>query len=142
MIDKDRERHIFGVAMYMFNHAKWYGLDPFEMYFLGILHDVGYLQEDIEHSDFGGCLAESLGFKYANEVKLHSTPPSLLESKGIEVSDELALLYEADLKVDAYGNEVGYTKRLEDIKKRHGVKSEAYKNSCKTIEWLRGREKY
>ena len=22
MIDKNRERHIFGVAMYMFNHAK------------------------------------------------------------------------------------------------------------------------
>ena len=82
---------------------------------------MGYLSEDIEHSEFGGCLAESLGFKYANEIKLHSTTLSLLESKGIEVSDELALLYEADLKVDAYGNEVGYTKRLEDIKKRNGL---------------------
>ena len=33
----------------------------------------------------------------------------------------------ADMQIDKFGNDVGYTKRLEDIKNRYGENSEVYK---------------
>ena len=33
------------------------------------------------------------------------------------------------MQIDKYGNDVGYTKRLEDIKNRYGENSVTYKNA-------------
>lgn len=38
------------------------------------------------------------------------------------------------------GNDVGYDKRLEDIKNRYGDKSEIYMNCCKLVDKIRAME--
>ena len=39
-----------------------------------------------------------------------------------------------DMQIDKYGNDVGYEKRLEDIKNRYGEDSIQYTNSYKIIK--------
>ena len=41
------------------------------------------------------------------------------------------------MQIDKYGNDVGYTKRLEDIKSRYGENSTTYKNAEILISKLR-----
>lgn len=49
----------------------------------------------------------------------------------------LKILNKADMQIDKYGNEVGYTKRLEDIKNRYGKNSVTYKNAEMLVSELR-----
>lgn len=46
-------------------------------------------------------------------------------------------LNQADMQIDKYGKNVGYEKRLEDIKLRYGENSEIYIKAQKLIESLR-----
>ncbi|MBQ9659605.1 MAG: hypothetical protein IJV31_12800 [Clostridia bacterium] len=41
----------------------------------------------------------------------------------------LDILNKADMQIDKYGNDVGYDKRLEDIKTRYGEESNIYKKA-------------
>lgn len=41
------------------------------------------------------------------------------------------------MQIDKYGNDVGYTKRLEDIQSRYGENSTTYKNAKTLILNLR-----
>ena len=41
----------------------------------------------------------------------------------------LDILNQAYMQIDKYGNDVGYEKRLEDIKERSGVDSNIYKKA-------------
>lgn len=41
------------------------------------------------------------------------------------------------MQIDKYGNDVGYEKRLEDIKSRYGETSEVYKKCVKLIEKIK-----
>ena len=41
------------------------------------------------------------------------------------------------MQIDKYGNDVGYEKRLEDIKNRYGINSIQYINSKKIIDKYR-----
>ena len=41
------------------------------------------------------------------------------------------------MQIDKYGNDVGYTKRLEDIKNRYGENSVTYKNAEMLVSELR-----
>ena len=58
------------------------------------------------------------------------------------IPGELILLWWADLMVESSGEHagevVGFKKRLESIKERHGEDSKQYKNSLETVEWLIG----
>ena len=47
------------------------------------------------------------------------------------------ILNMADMQIDKYGNDVGYDKRLEDIKNRYGENSTTYKNAEILISQLR-----
>lgn len=49
----------------------------------------------------------------------------------------LKILNKADMQIDKYGNDVGYTKRLEDIKNRYGENSVTYKNAEMLVSELR-----
>lgn len=42
----------------------------------------------------------------------------------------------ADMQIDKYGNDVGYDRRLEDVKIRYGEKSDTYLNCFKLIDKL------
>ena len=48
------------------------------------------------------------------------------------------ILNKADMQIDKYGNDVGYDKRLEDIKNRYGEESKTYGDAKILIEKLRG----
>ena len=41
------------------------------------------------------------------------------------------------MQIDKYGNDVGYTQRLEDIKSRYGENSTTYKNAEILVSKLR-----
>ena len=44
------------------------------------------------------------------------------------------------MQIDKFGNDVGYEKRLEDIKIRYGENSEVYNKAKKLVEILRKEE--
>ena len=49
----------------------------------------------------------------------------------------LKILNKADMQIDKYGNDVGYNKRLEDIKERYGEDSIVYKKCSMLIESIK-----
>ena len=109
--------HSYGVAEYMYRNSN---KKRDEMYILGLLHDIGKIHGFDNHELLGGKITKDIGFIYSEEIKYH----------GIVQSDyssyELDLLNAADLSIDSEGNEVGYIKRIEDIKTRYGEKSTQY----------------
>ena len=52
-------------------------------------------------------------------------------------SNFLDILNQADMQINKFGNDVGYEKRLEDIKNRYGEDSEIYIKCCKLVNKLR-----
>lgn len=46
------------VAEYMYRNAKKYDLNPEEMYILGLIHDIGYLKDRLDHEVHGARLLE------------------------------------------------------------------------------------
>lgn len=138
-ITDERIAHMHGVAEYMYRNAEKYNLDKKEMYVLGLLHEIGYVYGKAEHEVYGARLLEKLGFKDSWLISWHGTPPvDFMKLKDIsDVPNALILLWEADLSVNAKGEEVGFNKRLEDIGERLGFDSVAYRIASETVEWLR-----
>lgn len=112
--------HSYGVAEYMYRNAK---ANKDSMFVLGLLHDVGKLSGFEDHEMYGAEISNNVGFVYAKEIEYHG------KVQGDYTSYELDLLNAADLSIDRMGNEVGYIKRIEDIKERYGDESEEYKNA-------------
>ena len=96
-ISDDRIAHMHGVAEYMYKHAADYNLDPEEMYLLGLLHDIGYLEGRIMHAQHGAAILKKikLPHKYQIAVEHHG---DILKEKD-HPSPELMLLIEADMHV-------------------------------------------
>lgn len=124
MISKDRIQHILHVANLMKEKAESLGLDKEEMFTLGLLHDIGYeYTNNDEHRIIGFKILEKQNYKYAKEVLYHGKPNSEYSSKALD------LLNYADMHIDNKGNYVSFEQRLEDIKNRRGVSSQAFTNS-------------
>ena len=70
-------------------------------------------------------------FKYWQEVYYHGDIDCTYDSIFLDI------LNKADMQIDKYGNDVGYDKRLEDIKDRYGKDSITYKNCVILIESLK-----
>lgn len=137
-IPDNRMRHMQKVAEYMLENADKYNLDKDEMYTLGLLHDIGYLFGAENHEINGENLLKKENYKYANIVGLHGlTPNEFLIKFGKDIPIELILLWEADMSININGENVGFDKRLEDIKSRHGENSRAYITSKERVEWLK-----
>ena len=63
-IDGNRLLHILGVAEYMYTKATDYNLDPDEMYLIGILHDIGFINDystDANYQDYGDEILKKIG---------------------------------------------------------------------------------
>ena len=75
-----------------------------------------------------GKFLESVGYTYSPEVKYHGNPDVQNPTK------ELTLLNWADTHVDGEGNRASFEERLQDIGKRHGTDSIAYKNCQRLID--------
>ena len=125
MIDEDRLEHSLAVARKMVEIGKIKGLAEEELkdlFMLGYNHDIGYeFGTNENHNVIGANILKQNNYKYWQEVYYHgqiNVPYSSLY---------LDILNMADMQIDKFGNDVGYNKRLEDIKNRYGENSEVYR---------------
>ncbi len=135
-MDIDRLKHSYAVAKKMMDIAKEYDLskeDIMNCFLIGLNHDIGYefTPNGINHNKIGGQLLRDNGFKYWQEVYYHGDIDCTYDSIFLDI------LNKADMQIDKYGNDVGYDRRIEDIKKRYGEESIIYKNCVILIESLR-----
>lgn len=134
-LDKNRLNHSLSVARKMVEIGKKYNLKDKqleEIFIIGYNHDIGYefTNNRILHNKIGGLILKQAGFKHWKEIYYHGNPNSSYHSLYLDI------LNQADMQIDKFGNEVGYEKRLLDIKNRYKETSEEYQNSKRLIETL------
>ena len=134
-MDEDRLKHSIGVARKMIEIGREYNLNEIELqdlFVLGFNHDIGYEYGDnSNHAHIGGEILKRNNYKYWKEVYYHGDIDCTYDSIFLDI------LNKADMQIDKYGNDVGYDRRIEDIKKRYGEESIIYKNCVILIESLR-----
>lgn len=117
LIEKTKQAHMFGVAQFMFEQAPKYDLDPYKMYTLGLLHDIGYIFDGwVEHEEKGAALMEEMNYMYADAIRTHNIDVT----DNTNLSKEAMLLIAADSVVDFEGNIGTYESRRKDIETRYG----------------------
>ncbi len=134
-MDDNRLKHSYAVANKMVELGKEKNLPDEqlqELFLLGYLHDIGYqFGTNENHNMIGGNLLRNSNYKYWQEVYYHGVPNSEYKSTYLDI------LNAADMMIDKYGNDVGFDKRLEDIKNRYGEDSIQYINCVKIVNELR-----
>ena len=132
MIDQDRLNYSIAVARKMVEIGKKYNLDDEqlqELFLLGYNHDIGYeFGNNENHRIIGGNILKQSNYKYWQEVYYHGEIECEYSSLYLDI------LNKADMQIDKFGNDVGYVKRLEDIKNRYGKESNIYKKAEKLID--------
>ncbi len=149
-IHKYKIAHMVGVAEYMRENCTKYGLediaDKDQLYTIGLLHDIGYLEGRQDHEKSGADMLEKMDIKplYREAILLHGkTPKDAAEYYNISIEElefknpVLLLLWEADMKIDAAGYNVGYYGRLNDIGERYGYDHIAYKTASDVVTYLK-----
>ena len=131
-MDFDRLKHSYAVARKMVEIGKSRNLGAKELhqlFVLGLNHDIGYAfpQEGIKHSEMGGIILKNSSYEYWEEVYYHGDPDADYESLYLDI------LNQADMQIDKFGNDVGYEKRLDDIKSRYGEDSSVYQKCLKLV---------
>lgn len=127
-MDFDRLKHSLAVANKMVEIGKELNFDESnlqDLFVLGYNHDIGYnlCSNRIEHNIVGGKKLKDNQYKYWKEVYYHGNPDCEYQSLFLKI------LNMADMQIDKYGNDVGYEKRLEDIKNRYGMNSIQFINA-------------
>ena len=139
MMDEYRLKHSLAVARKMIEIGKEYNLDDKELqdlFVLGFNHDIGYeYGNNLGHEHIGGEILKRNNYKYWKEVYYHGDINAQYSSLYLEI------LNKADMQIDKYGNDVGYTKRLEDVSKRYGKDSRQYINAKNLIRTLKENNK-
>lgn len=100
-----------------------------DMYLLGLLHDVGYIVSKNHHANAGALLLARNNYRYSFEVQHHGRPVD-------NPSDELLLLWWADLTTLYNGWEATLKHRLKDVEIRYGVDSYQYQNVLEIMKIL------
>lgn len=135
-MDFDRLKHSISVARKMVEIGKFYNLSAKELqelFMLGFIHDIGYefSNNGLNHNVIGANILKENGYKFWQEVYNHGNPNTNYSSLYLKI------LNMADMQIDKYGNDVGYEKRLEDIKNRYGENSKPYLCSKQIINDIR-----
>ena len=134
-MDQDRLKHLVSVARKMVEIGKEYNLNETELqdlFLLGFNHDVGYeYGENLDHGHIGGEILKRNNYKYWKEIYYHGDINSKYTSLFLEI------LNKADMQIDKYGNDVGFDRRLDDIKNRYGKESKVYIDAVKLVEKLK-----
>ncbi len=129
-MDENRLKHSLAVARKMVEIGREYNLQEEalqDLFTLGLNHDIGYEYGDNStHAHIGGEILKRNNYKYWKEIYYHGDINTSYESLYLKI------LNKADMQFDIYGNDVGYEKRLDDIKKRYGEDSIIYKQ-CKAF---------
>ncbi len=134
-MDEDRIKHSIAVARKMVEIAKNKNLSEEEIkncFVIGYNHDIGYefTTNGINHNIIAGQILKNNNFKYWREIYYHG------EINTDYNSIYLTILNQADMQIDKYGNDVGYSKRLEDIKNRYHENSEIYNKCYKLVKMI------
>ena len=134
-MDEDRIKHSIAVARKMVAIAKSKNLSEEEKkncFVIGYNHDIGYefTTNGINHNIIAGQILKNNNFKYWREIYYHG------EINTDYNSIYLTILNQADMQIDKYGNDVGYSKRLEDIKNRYYENSEIYNKCYKLVKMI------
>lgn len=134
-MDEDRIKHSIAVARKMVAIAKNKNLSEEEIkncFVIGYNHDIGYefTTNGINHNIIAGQILKNNNFKYWREIYYHG------EINTDYNSVYLTILNQADMQIDKYGNDVGYSKRLEDIKNRYHENSEIYNKCYKLVKMI------
>ena len=134
-MDENRLKHSIAVARKMVEIARSKNLSDEDIkncFIIGYNHDIGYefTKNGNNHNTIGGEILRN-NFKYWREIYYHG------EINVDYKSLYLDILNQADMQIDKYGNDVGYDKRLEDIKNRYGEDSKVYSKCYKLIDKLR-----
>ena len=133
-MEEDGLKHSIAVARKMVEIGKEYNLNEEELqdlFVLGLNHDIGYeYGENLSHANIGGEILKRNNYKYWKEVYYHGNINPEYTSLFLEI------LNKADMQINKYGNDVGYDKRLEDIKSRYGEESKVHKDAKLLIEKL------
>ena len=136
-MDNNRLKHSLEVANKMIELGKAEELSKEQLqdlFLLGYIHDIGYQFGNNEtHNVTGGTILKRNNYKYWKEVYYHGTFNSPYRSKYLDI------LNIADMSINSNGEDIGFDKRLEDIKNRYGEDSIQYKNYVKIINELRSR---
>lgn len=127
-MDDNRLKHSIAVARKMVEIAKSKNLNEEQIkncFIIGYNHDIAYefAKNGINHNKIGGEILKNINFKYWKEIYYHGDVNPEYESLYLDI------LNQADMQIDEYGNDVGYIKRLEDIKNRYGENSQVF-NKC------------
>ena len=135
-MDKDRLMHSYNVGLKMIEIGKEYNLsdsDLDSLFVLGLVHDIGYQfsKDTSKHGEVGANILKEQNYKYYKEVYYHGIIEEEYSSLFLDI------LNMADMQIDKYGNDVGYDKRLEDIKSRYTEESDVYKTCLKLVESLK-----
>jgi putative nucleotidyltransferase with HDIG domain len=131
--------HCHSVARFMMDNAKDYGISPDVAYLVGYLHDIGYIYGRLNHEKSGADLLELVDVNKTirNTISLHGTDPYLIPDNMRQYSEPLlALLYDADMSVDARGRIVGHENRLKDIAIRYGEDHIAYQTALSEVQFV------
>lgn len=135
-MDNDRLKHSIAVARKMVEIGKSKNFNDIELqdlFLLGYNHDIGYefAKENVNHGVIGGNILKNNGYKYWQEVYYHGEIDIDYKSKYLNI------LNQADMQIDKYGNDVGYEKRLADIRNRYGEDSQMFKKCEQLINNLK-----
>lgn len=138
-MDFDRMKHSLAVARKMVEIGNKLELNKeqlHELFILGFNHDIGYeFGTNESHNIIGGNMLKNSGYKYWQEVYYHGNPEAGYNSLYLDI------LNEADMKINKYGEDVGYEKRLEDIRNRYGSDAVQYNDALKIIDYLEKRRR-
>ena len=135
-MDNDRLKHSLSVARKMVEIAKDKNMTDEEIkicFLIGFNHDIGYefTENGINHNIIGGEILKQNGFKHWKEIYYHG----ILQDEYDSIY--LTILNQADMQIDKYGNDVGYDKRLEDIKNRYNEDSNIYQTCSKLVKKIK-----
>ena len=133
-MDIDRLKHSYAVANKMIELGQEKNLSTEqldELFLLGYLHDIGYQYDKDNHAVAGAKVLKENNYKYWQEVYYHGNPDSEYQSLYLDI------LNTADMMIDKYGNDVGFDKRLEDIKGRYGEESVPYTRCLKLVKKIK-----
>ena len=137
-MDKDRLNHSYAVGKKMVEIGKKRGLSEEELkdlFVLGLNHDIGYEYtiNGENHNIVGGELLRKNGFKYWKEVYYHGKITNEYNSLYLDI------LNCADMQIDKYGQDVGFTNRLTDIESRYGKDSVVLKRCIEMVKYFKSK---
>ena len=143
-IDGNRLLHILGVAEYMYTKATDYNLDPDEMYLIGILHDIGFINDysdDSNYQEYGDEILKKIGLTskkgklIRDIIKLNNSVPDFKMDWNNKIHRIKYLLYEADMSISSVGRQVSYDGRLQNLYEYYDD-DDIFEKGKAIVEWL------